>query len=289
MNKVCLGLLFSLVLTLSYDAYGQGAGVCPVYDDGTLGLGIEYRTHRRGPLKGQTAKVISDFGGAQDRGETLAQTAYREFIEETGHYTFGVGSPYNIQLKHILQAEANGHYADHHHVASGQTYRTYFVRVHGQKPSPQTFAKNAALARKKLGHKAHVEKVEWLSVNAQDLKNAPWRNATLPGIAAPVFGPFNAVLRQPSAQNFLQNVVPLPKPVAPKPAPKATKKHVTKKPVAQKAHSVKKTVKAKAVKAKKMKAFRKKVVRAKTVRAKKRRTKVTRAPKRMRHSKRGRR
>lgn len=278
MNTLRLSLIFSLVLTFSSNAFGHGAGVIPVFDDGTVLLGKEIRTYKQGPLRGQRHAVISDFGGRQDAGETYAQTAYREFIEETAHYTFGVGSPYNIQLAHVQQAEANGHYADHHHAATGKTYRSYFVRVHGQKPDIRTIIRNAAVARHRLGHRAHVEKVEWQYFDPQALRAAPFQNGFLFGANAPLHGPFNAVLRQASAQNYLQNVVPLPAPANVHKAKPGRTKAARTKTVRTKAVRAKK-VRTKAVRAKKtrVKAVRTKKARVKAVRTKHHRTKVVRS------------
>lgn len=223
MKFLRISLVFSLFLSFSSVLHARGAGVCPIFDDGTVLLGKEKRVHGRGPQQGQQYLVWGDFGGNQDPNETDAQTAYREFIEETAHYTFGAGSPYNIQLNHVQQAEANGHFADHIH-AVGQ-YRTYFVRIHGQKPDIQAIHKNAALAKRKLGKKAHVEKTDWQYFDTQTLKNAAFQNGNLPGANEPLFEPFKAVIRKASAQNFLATVVPLPaaNPPAPAPAPAAGK------------------------------------------------------------------
>lgn len=179
-----LGLIFTLISTVSSAAYGVGAGVCPVFDDGTVLLGKERRHH---------GHVWSDFGGGQDPNETISQAAFREFKEETAHYTFPAVTLADVQ---------NAPYADHIHHLTGQHYRMYFLWIHGPKPLVQNIHQNAALAHQNLGHQAHVEKTDWKYFNAQTIMNAHNQNGNLPGENEPLYGPMKAVVRQPAAQQF---------------------------------------------------------------------------------------
>ena len=204
-------LSFVFVITFSFSSalYAAGAGVLPIFDDGTVLVGKEPRSQ---------GYAWSDFGGKQDPNESLPQTAFREFKEETGHYSFP-----KISLNQIIKAS----YVDHHHQVG--SYRLYFVRIHGKKPSLHEINKNAKKAKKKLGHKAHVEKVEWKYVNAQQLLNAAHQNGKFPGTNENIFGPAKAILKKPATQAIFQNLTgSLPK-MKPIPFGNKQRKQVVKK------------------------------------------------------------
>jgi len=48
--------VFTILLTISSNLFAGGAGVCPVFDDGTMLLGLEKR---------KNGHVWGDFGGKQ--------------------------------------------------------------------------------------------------------------------------------------------------------------------------------------------------------------------------------
>jgi len=222
-----LNYVFVFLVTLSSASYaGTGAGILPLFDDGTVLLGKELRGR-----PGQAPRYVwSDFGGRQDRGETLPQTALREFKEETAHYTFP-----KVSINQVINAP----YVDHiHRVGS---YRMYFVPLHGAKPSIADIVKNAKKAKQKLGHKAHVEKAEWKYVNAQQFLNAVKANAPLPGTNEEIYGPAKACIKKPVAQITLQNCAVAKRAVVvpPKVVTKAAKPSRTVKPY-KKAKSSKK-------------------------------------------------
>lgn len=202
--------IFALLLTIasgwsSVSFAGTGAGVMMLFDDGTGLLGREMR---------KNGLVYGDFGGRKDPEETLAQTGWREGNEETAQTL-----KKQLTLALVQQAEANGHFVDHHHAATGNSYRMYFVRIHGKKPAVAEFHKNAATVKKKLGKKAHVEKDEWKYFDASVIKNAPFQNGNLPGTNEPAFGPLKACLRQVTSQNYLQQYInSVQNPPAQKPA-----------------------------------------------------------------------
>jgi hypothetical protein len=189
-----LSLVFTLIFFLSSAVYAApGAGVLLFFDDGTTLLGREMRPQGR---------VWSDLGGKQDPRETLAQTATREGNEESA------GSFKNqLTLARVQQAEANGDFADHIHPATGNSYREYFVWLHGPKPSIQAIHKNAALLKKRLGHKAHVEKDDWRYFPAQLIMNGHNLNGNLPGTNEPLYGPTKAILRKPTTQAFFSRFI----------------------------------------------------------------------------------
>ena len=213
-----LHLIFVLVLTLSSNLYagGRGAGVLPMFDDGTVLVGRETRFSNK--LR-KNVQVWSDFGGAvdpKDKGD-LAVTALREASEETAK-----------TLKLTYSQVVNSPYTDHHH-PSGGSYRMYYVRIPGKKPSLADFHNNA----RKLKWKS-VEKSEWKYIPAQQLLNAvnafPY-TTICPGTNEEIFAPTRAGLRQHTAQsvflNLINSVRNNPAPVAKTTLPKKTQDIVT--------------------------------------------------------------
>lgn len=189
-----LSFIFVLVFTLSFQlhAAGRGAGVLPIFDDGTVLLGKETRFSNK--LK-RNIHVWSDFGGAvdpKDKGN-IAVTALREANEETAK-----------TLKLTYNQVVNSPYTDHNHPTGG-SYRMYFVKVHGQKPLLANFHKNA----KKLNWR-NVEKSDWKYVSAQHLLNAVNAfsyTAICPGTNEEIFAPTRAGLKQGTAQSVLRNLI----------------------------------------------------------------------------------
>ena len=189
-----LHLICVLILTLSSDLYagGRGAGVLPMFDDGTVLVGRETRFSNK--LR-KNIQVWSDFGGAvdlKDKGD-IARTAQREANEETAN-----------TLRLTYGQVVNSPYTDHHH-PSGGSYRMYYVRIPGKKPSLADFHNNA----RKLKWKS-VEKSEWKHIPAQQLLNAV--NAfsysiICPGTNEEIFAPTRAGLRQYMAQSTLYNLI----------------------------------------------------------------------------------
>src|SRR3990167_7134849 len=134
---------FVLTVILVADGLCCGAGVLPVFDDGTVLLGKEHR---------RNFDTWSDFGGKIDKGENTPQAALREFREETGHTSFP-----NVTLQMILNSN---------HVTATNGYIMYVVRVPGPKISLAQIQANAA---KKP---AHVEKFKWSYIGIQALFNS---------------------------------------------------------------------------------------------------------------------
>jgi len=185
------GYVFLSILSFSSALYAIGSGVLPLFDDGTVLVGKEYR-------RNINKYVWSDFGGgpdAKDKG-SLTNTALREFKEETGHYSFP-----KITLTQVQSAP----------IAQVGSYEMRLVHVHGPKPSIQDIHKNAATAKKKLGSNAHVEKVDWKYVDARQLINAVYTTGILPGTNDEIFGPFQGCIKKPSAQQALQALIAAPK------------------------------------------------------------------------------
>ncbi|MBY0501394.1 MAG: NUDIX domain-containing protein [Alphaproteobacteria bacterium] len=221
-----LSFVFLFLFTLSSNLYagGRGAGVLPMFDDGTVLLGKETRFSNK--LR-RNIHVWSDFGGAVDSKDNgnIVVTALREANEETAK-----------TLKLTYNQVVSSPYTDHNH-PSGGSYRMYYVKVHGQKPSIAEFHKNA----KKLSWRS-VEKSEWKYVPAQDLLkavNAFSYTAVCPGTNEEIFAPTRAGLRQVKAHSVLYNLINSAKN---KPVPVVSKKPV---PVSKKVTIKKKIVKSK--------------------------------------------
>ncbi|MBX9621262.1 MAG: NUDIX domain-containing protein [Alphaproteobacteria bacterium] len=221
-----LSFFFVLAFTISSNLYagGRGAGILPMFDDGTVLVGKETRFSNK--LK-KNVQVWSDFGGAvdsKDKGD-IAKTALRESNEETAN-----------TLRLTYKQVVNSPYTDHYHPTGG-SYRMYYVRVPGHKPSLADFHKNA----RKLKWKS-VEKSDWKYISAQHLLNAVNISsyaAICPGTNEEIFAPTRAGLKQRTAQSTLYNLinsvknkpVPLaPKYVAKKPAPVVKRKVAPRKP-----------------------------------------------------------
>lgn len=215
-----LSFVFVLAFTISSNLYagGRGAGILPMFDDGTVLVGKETRFSNK--LK-KNVQVWSDFGGAvdsKDKGD-IAKTALREANEETAN-----------TLKLAYNQVVNSPYTDHYH-PSGGSYRMYYVRIPGHKPSLADFHNNA----RKLKWKS-VEKSDWKYIPAQQLLNAVNVSsyaAICPGTNEEIFAPTRAGLKQRTAQSTLYNLInsvknkpvpPAPKYVGKKPVPVAKKK-----------------------------------------------------------------
>jgi hypothetical protein len=227
---------FILVISLSSTVHAKnGYGVIPLWGREAL-LGVE---PRKDTQTGTIKRVWSDCGGAEDpKDKSGVDTAYREGCEESA----GVLKRY-VTKAALQQAELNGHYVDHHHIPSGNSYRVYFVSVSGTKPSIQEFHKSAKKIKKRLGRHAHVEKEDWGYFDIQALLNTSQNNRIIPGTNAELYAPMNALMRNASAQqslvNHLNSLQNLP---APAPAPKKKNPQVKKRsaPKVKKGHHIKK-------------------------------------------------
>jgi len=125
------------------------AGILPFFDNGNkILLGKEYR-------KRDNTYSWMEFGGKQEKDETLAETACREANEETGQTL-------NITLQQVQLAEQNDHYVDYYNERTNVFYRMYCIKFEGEKPSPETFRENAK-------GKDHVGKIEWNYFNTLDV------------------------------------------------------------------------------------------------------------------------
>lgn len=127
----------------------MSAGILPFFDNGnTILLGKEFRENH-------SSYAWMEFGGKQKQGETLAETAWREFIEETA-------GTLNIPFLQVQEAEKDGHYVDHFNEKSGMFYRMYCLKIGGLRPSPETFIQNAHNFKS-------VGKIEWQYFEASDV------------------------------------------------------------------------------------------------------------------------
>lgn len=124
------------------------AGILPFSSNGKLILlGQEYR-------KNYDAYYWMEFGGKQEPGQTLAQTAWREALEETA-------GTLTITLEQVEEAERKGHYIDNYNERSGVYYRMYCVKMN-EIPDPEIIKANAP-------GKKDVEKINWQYFNAEDV------------------------------------------------------------------------------------------------------------------------
>lgn len=106
------------------------AGILPFYDNGkTILLGKEYR-------KAYGVYNWMEFCGKQELGESLAETAHREAMEESAGML-------DITINDVLNAESNGHYIDHFNEKSGVFCRMYCVKVLSDKFDVNDFCLHA--------------------------------------------------------------------------------------------------------------------------------------------------
>lgn len=106
------------------------AGILPLFDGGkTVLLGKEYRER-------YNDYFWMEFGGKKELGETLAQTAHREFLEETAET---IPLPFSV----VESADVKGLFVDFYNEKTNFFYRMYCVLVEGEKPDPSTFLENA--------------------------------------------------------------------------------------------------------------------------------------------------
>ena len=207
----------------------------PVFDDGTILIGKEHRKSKRFG----SYTTWSDFGGGQDRGETHDKTALREFNEETARSFPGVSLSQVQSSSYSDQPNGNGF------------YRMHLVEVHGKKPTIADIHKNARSVRKKLGHKAHVEKIDWKYVTPQQLLGMVYHRNKVPGTSETLFGPTVGSFKKLYSQYRVQTTLnfAMRKATQPKIVPVRTQKLIPKKVAVKKSNK-------KAVKHKKTKAFK---------------------------------
>jgi len=129
------------------------AGILPFFDNGKIILlGKEYR-------KRNNDYFWMEFGGKQEKNETLAETACRETNEETAQTL-------NITLQQVQLAEQNGHYVDHYNEKTNVFYRMYCLKFE-EKPLLESFTENAL--EKALEGKDDVGKINWDYFNTNDV------------------------------------------------------------------------------------------------------------------------
>jgi len=129
------------------------AGILPFFDNGKIILlGKEYR-------KRNNDYFWMEFGGKQEKNETLAETACRETNEETAQTL-------NITLQQVQLAEQNGHYVDHYNEKTNVFYRMYCLKFE-EKPLLESFTENAL--GKALEGKDDVGKINWDYFNTNDV------------------------------------------------------------------------------------------------------------------------
>lgn len=119
----------------------KAAGILPFFDDGKLVLlGQEFR-------KRNNSYYWMEFGGKLEPNETLAQTAHREFNEETAQ-------SFHITLEQVELADQKGYFVDHFNEKTGVYYRMYCLNINGDKPSIDTIYRNSK-------GKSDVGKIAW--------------------------------------------------------------------------------------------------------------------------------
>lgn len=156
------------------------AGVLPFFDNGrTILLGQEYR-------KRDSSYAWMEFGGKQEKNETLAETACREANEETAQTL-------RITLQQVQLAEQDVHYVDHYNEKTNIFYRMYCLKFEGEKPILETFRENAK------GNE-HVEKIEWHYFDTFDFVNN--RNGILPETEVQIYNTMRIRLKKLKDQKF---------------------------------------------------------------------------------------
>lgn len=167
------------------------AGVLPFFDrNNMILLGSEYR-------KRQDSCFWMEFGGKQEKGETLAETAWREANEETADLL-------QITLEQVLAAERKGYYIDHYNEKTDTFYRMYCIQLSIAPPAPEAFTAAAV-------GKSNVEKTEWRYFSSQSvIYNF---GGVLPGTEITLYDTMCARLEKLKREaTFLNCFLPLPGP-----------------------------------------------------------------------------
>ena len=102
-----------------------------------------------------------DFGGKNEEGETLVETAFRECNEETANSL-------NIKFSDVLEAEEKGYYIDYLNKNTNMFYRMYCVKL-SDKINIEIITKNVSKIRNENPLDNHVEKLEYKYFNAHDV------------------------------------------------------------------------------------------------------------------------
>ena len=127
----------------------KAAGILPFFDNGkTVLLGKEFRDR-------YNAFFWMCFGGKNEEGETLVQTAVRETSEETA-FTL------NASLEQVQEAEEKGHFVDFYNKSTNFFYRMYCIKFENK------IDLDVTIEQAKLNND-HVEKVGWNYFNALDV------------------------------------------------------------------------------------------------------------------------
>lgn len=149
------------------------AGILCFFDNKrTILLGKEYRYK-------MNSYYYSEFGGKQEKGETLYETAYRECNEETGYSL-------SLTLEMVKEAEMLGNYVDYINHKSSVFYRMYYINIQ-DKPSPIEIKKN----KEKQPKGEYEEMVNYTYFNANEVI----RYGKLKGTDVKLFPPFFQRLR----------------------------------------------------------------------------------------------
>jgi 8-oxo-dGTP pyrophosphatase MutT (NUDIX family) len=127
----------------------KSAGILPLFNgEKQVLLGLEYR-------KRYDDYYWMEFGGKNEEGESLAETAFRETCEETA-YSLG------ITLERVLKAEERQEFIDFLNPDTEMFFRMYLIYVDQIIPI-ETIRENG----KK--YPDHLEKVDWCYFNYRDV------------------------------------------------------------------------------------------------------------------------
>lgn len=118
-------------------------------------LGLEYRER-------YNTHAWMEFGGGREvkkngELETLAETACREFNEETAY-------AFNLSLEQVEVAERFGHYVDLLNEKTGVFYRMYCVKFYSS-----VFIEDIKAKMSDESIYDHVEKIDWKYFDAKDV------------------------------------------------------------------------------------------------------------------------
>jgi 8-oxo-dGTP pyrophosphatase MutT (NUDIX family) len=132
-----------------------------------------------------------EFGGKPEGTETLAETALREFREETA-------GTVSITLDQIKQAEQDSHYVDHYNTKTNTVYRMYCVKINGNMPDIETFRENAK-------HCEDVNKLNWGYFATSDVVFS--KDGSLPGTTHKLYDTMRARLEKLHAKDFFRTLI----------------------------------------------------------------------------------
>jgi 8-oxo-dGTP pyrophosphatase MutT (NUDIX family) len=161
------------------------AGVLPFFKEWTIILlGQEFRQNIE-------KSYWMEFGGKPEGDETLAETAFREFREETAQTV-------NITLDQIKYAEQTGHYVDHYNNKTNFAYRMYCVKINDDMPDIETFKENAK-------HCENVNKLDWKYFVTSDVVFS--ENGSLPETDHKLYDTMRARLEKLKTKEFFRTLI----------------------------------------------------------------------------------